>query len=669
MRTVSLSLMVFFKHRNDFAYKPPYNGTFIIGEGEAVKLKEVTRLLHAGNNAAHESGRPWGRGAACISFLTKVIAEAFVSLFSAVRDTIRGLRSKGEELRRRPRMQFPAPDGRGSPNFEDYLRRSMVDPVVLAPFGETEKRYFAVMENVARYLCRVGRSSRTDHFVSVIMTVCHEGEPLRPAIDAVLGQTYGNFELIVVDATGSTKAAGCLASYRDPRVHRIGSEKQSGIAGDRNVGLRAIRGTLIAYLDSRTIWREHFLETMIGAFAQLPGANAAYCAQSLAKDHAASPYAVHFSYFNKSLLNNINYINLPCFVHKASVLAKAGYFDESLSQLADWDFIQRISTAGDVYCVPAVLSQRIGGRNQGRGVCGEDVADELTRLDVKRQARAQRRQEDCPSLRKHVTIVIPSFRATADLKDCITALLACYTSSQISLIIVDNASNPETVAYLRSIQAPEGMVRVIFNDINYGFTYASNQGIALSDEDSDVLLLNNDAIVTPGAIEHLQHTAYSDPEIAMVVPQQILPAGDRTIAKNIPFARYDRECDVNLSSRNIARLPIFHHGRDVEITFAPFFCVYFKRSTLHATGLLDAEFGRHNRSDRIMCDMVRLLHGGKIVYTPESIFYHRHNKAKNEFRSDKSQRETFAILCERNVWEEELRRRLKYRHPFWEGRP
>ena len=69
--------------------------------------------------------------------------------------------------------------------------------------------------------------------------------------------------------------------------------------------------------------------------------------------------------------------------------------------------------------------------------------------------------------------------------------------------------------------------------------------------------------------------------------------------------------------------PLFDAPRGyIELSYAPFFCVYVPRQTLVELGPLDVVNGPHYRSDRLYCDLVRDVAGRRILYTPHSKVYH-----------------------------------------------
>ncbi len=224
------------------------------------------------------------------------------------------------------------------------------------------------------------------------------------------------------------------------------------------------------------------------------------------------------------------------------------------------------------------------------------------------------------------------------------------------------------INYLKKLEIDK-KIKLIKNDINYGFTYAVNQGIEASEKGNDILILNNDALITPGAIESLQKAAYQLPECGITVPQQVLPGGTKTINAHVPHAYPQYECDVNLSAahENIINVPIFHDGRVVELNFAPFFCVYIKRDVIDNSVGLDAEYGRHYRSDRIFCNYIRHVMNLKIYYVEEAIVYHKLQKS-TEVLSNKPKRDSdFDLMFRKNQWDPELAAELGYKTPPWDN--
>ncbi|WP_320781144.1 bifunctional glycosyltransferase family 2 protein/CDP-glycerol:glycerophosphate glycerophosphotransferase [Streptomyces sp. CRN 30] len=74
---------------------------------------------------------------------------------------------------------------------------------------------------------------------------------LSQALDSVLGQSFGDFELIPVCRTPDCSAADVAAALagRDSRVAPVHSPPADGLAGARNTGLRAATGAYVLFLD------------------------------------------------------------------------------------------------------------------------------------------------------------------------------------------------------------------------------------------------------------------------------------------------------------------------------------------------------------------------------------------------------------------------------------
>jgi len=557
-----------------------------------------------------------------------------------------------------------------SVSLSRFFENSLLSPVVLAPFNEYDKSCFATMENLATYLTGLSDNLEDKDLVSVIMPVYNRIDIVKFAIDSVLEQTYEKFELIIIDDGSTDGSKELLDSISDERVIILHNESCKGASIARNRGLEVAQGKYIAYLDSDNAWDSKYLAAMVGAFLELPDADVLYSGQLLFKDKK-NPFAVRFASFNRSLLNNRNYIDLNSFCHTKNVYKKVGGFDDSLNQLEDYDLILRLAETSQMYSVPVLLSHyyfhNAGNRVSEKSGLMENL-EAVRNKSIKRTEKMLELRGNSSEINKlnhRVSIIIPNYEALDDIRECINSILSNNMSKCIEIIVVDNNSNQTVVDYLDQLEAQE-KIKLIKNDINYGFTYAVNQGISIAENGNDILIMNNDAILTPGSINSLSNAAYELPNCGIVVPQQVLPGKTKTINIHVPYADSNYECDVNLSAHhlNVINLPIFHSGRTVELSFAPFFCVYIKRQVIDNSVGLDVELGRHYRSDQIFCNYVRHMMNLKIYYVSEAIVYHKLQKSTDLLRS--KPKKDFNIMFQKNQWEPELADKLGFKKPLWD---
>jgi len=113
--------------------------------------------------------------------------------------------------------------------------------------------------------------------ISVIMLTCDRERMVSRAIESILGQTYRDFEFVIVD-NGSTDKSGRIAdtyAAKDARVRVIHRVKGS-IGAGRNTGLDAARGEYIAFIDDDDWAEPDFLEFLLDLLEE-NGADVAIC--------------------------------------------------------------------------------------------------------------------------------------------------------------------------------------------------------------------------------------------------------------------------------------------------------------------------------------------------------------------------------------------------------
>lgn len=99
--------------------------------------------------------------------------------------------------------------------------------------------------------------------ISVIVPVYNVEKYLRVCIDSILKQTFGDFELILID-DGSTDKCGLICDeyeQMDRRIRLIHQEN-GGLSAARNTGLDLMSGEYVTFIDSDDIVSEAYLEIL-----------------------------------------------------------------------------------------------------------------------------------------------------------------------------------------------------------------------------------------------------------------------------------------------------------------------------------------------------------------------------------------------------------------------
>ena len=119
------------------------------------------------------------------------------------------------------------------------------------------------------------KSIHTAPLVSAITIFLNEEVFLEEAIQSVLAQSYGRWELLLVD-DGSTDASPEIArryaaAYPDQvRYLEHPGHQNRGMSATRNLGLRHARGAYVAFLDGDDVWFPEKLETQVALLEAHP---------------------------------------------------------------------------------------------------------------------------------------------------------------------------------------------------------------------------------------------------------------------------------------------------------------------------------------------------------------------------------------------------------------
>lgn len=212
--------------------------------------------------------------------------------------------------------------------------------------------------------------------VSIVIPAFNRANTLRAAVDSVLTQTFEDFELLIVNDGSQDATMAIAADISDPRIRLLENPHNMGAGAARNTGIRAARGTWIAFQDSDDEWLPHKLERQMARLTA-PGADfvAAYCGMlvigTVALVKKATPTVrPHIDYLpaidthqvegdlRQTLLAG-NLISTQTLIARRDMLERIGGFDETLPAVEDWDCALRLAQLGDIACVdePLVLQR------------------------------------------------------------------------------------------------------------------------------------------------------------------------------------------------------------------------------------------------------------------------------------------------------------------------
>lgn len=191
--------------------------------------------------------------------------------------------------------------------------------------------------------------------VSVVMPAYNVAPYIGAAIDSVLAQTFGDFELLVVD-DGSTDGSGAIAARyaaRDARV-RLVHQPNAGISAARNMALRHARGSIVAILDSDDLWDPAYLQEQVAILEARPEVDIvtgnAWFLGSRLDGRPARPWPDPRPAPTLAALLADETAVFIMSVFRRRVPETIGPFDESLRTNEDYDFWLRAAAAGFVFC-------------------------------------------------------------------------------------------------------------------------------------------------------------------------------------------------------------------------------------------------------------------------------------------------------------------------------
>lgn len=381
-----------------------------------------------------------------------------------------------------------------------------------------------------------------DLVFSVIVPVYNtESTLLNAAVHSVVQQSYGNWQLILVDdASTNAETLSTLAALEkcDPRIEVIRRKANGHICRATNDGIALARGEYVVFLDHDDELAPQALNEFAHKIAQQPGVRFIYSDEDLMSE-SGERLVPHFkSDWNPDLLLSHNYVtHLACY--RSDLLSELGGVRVGYEGAQDYDLVLRVMSsvpAAHIAHIPKVLyhwrmvegstALDSGAKSYATEAGLRAVQDYLRRSGLNAEAVHDMRTNfyrvryALPKVLPKVSVIIPTRDGLQVLKPCIQSVLATAEYPLLELVIVDNGSaEPETLVYLQQMMSGDctqlsGLpvsVRIVPDSGDFNFSRLINKGAEHATGDV-LLLLNNDteAVQQGWLQEMLQHVCRQD---------------------------------------------------------------------------------------------------------------------------------------------------------------
>lgn len=197
--------------------------------------------------------------------------------------------------------------------------------------------------------------------ISVLLPVYNNERHLKAAVDSILGQTFGDFEFIIIDDGSTDTSLEILEAYakQDPRI-RLFSRPNAGFCRTLNEGLSHAMGEFIGRMDADDIAMPDRFERQVaylkdhpecvlmgGRILLIDEEGAPICEMCLEETHEAIDSA-HMAGRGGSIAH-------PAMMARRSAVEAIGGYASEYEYAEDLDFCLRLAEAGRVANLPETV--------------------------------------------------------------------------------------------------------------------------------------------------------------------------------------------------------------------------------------------------------------------------------------------------------------------------
>lgn len=481
------------------------------------------------------------------------------------------------------------------------------------------------------------------------------------AIDSVMDQVYGNWELCIADDRSTDPMVWkTLEAYsrKDQRIKIILREENGSVSECGNAALTLVRGEYTALMDQEDILHPEALYWVARQINETPEAALIYTDEDK-QDGKGIRRDPHFKPdFNYELFLSYNYIG-RLGVYKTAVMKDLKGFRKGFENAWDWDLALRVlDKCGPekIHHIPRILyHRRISKHSEANGIQAGPHAEKeqinalkehlnrsgLQLLDpcVVKTPYGLRVNFPVPSPRPLVSIIIPTKNGFDLLKNCIDSIIQKTDYDHYEILIIDNGSDEEkTIQYLADLKKTHKHIDIYRDEGKFNFSALNNRAAHLADGEYLCLLNNDITVITPQWLDEMVSLACRQDTGAVgaklyypnnTVQHAGVILGIRGVAGHI-LKGLDKS-DPGYFNRAVLRQ---------ELSCVTAACLVIKKEIFLQVGGFDEENLAVAFNDVDLCLKIQ-QQGYRNIWTPYAEFYH-HESATRGFEDNPAKQARFS---------------------------
>lgn len=197
---------------------------------------------------------------------------------------------------------------------------------------------------------------------SIVIPLYNKEFSIRGTILSVLNQTFGEFEVVVVNDGSTDNSLEVVKGIRDSRV-RVINQKNQGVSAARNRGIAEAQFEWVAFLDGDDLWRHNHLEVVLEMMRAFPTARVYVTSfeysdkRPVRRNKNPQPASIVANYFKEAVKGGLMWTGAVV-MHKCCI-DKVGAFNDALNRGEDLDLWARLAREFDIVKSPDITAEYV----------------------------------------------------------------------------------------------------------------------------------------------------------------------------------------------------------------------------------------------------------------------------------------------------------------------